>query len=160
MNDQKCIRSPRKSFIEHPDALFFRRERSERVFQQLQAISHVISIRAGTAHTPPTGALSQMSRFPNLRRLVPSDGNSEVIHLDEKRPTRAVEELHQVAATRTERRQPLKLDYFRVADHTPSGEPSSRVVSAIVAIFHQSTLIDRLANEREDLTGPPIPIQM
>ena len=37
-------------------------------------------------------------------------GNSEVIHLDEKRPTRAIEELHQVAATRTERRQPVKLD--------------------------------------------------
>jgi hypothetical protein len=33
------------------------------------------------------------------------------------------------------------------------------VVSAI-AIFHRSTLIDRLANEREDLKGPPIPIQM
>jgi hypothetical protein len=28
------------------------------------------------------------------------------------------------------------------------------------AIFHQSTLIDRLANEREDLKAPPIPIQM
>ena len=42
--------------------------------------------------------------------------NSEVIQLDEKRPTRVVEELHQVAATTTERRQPVKLDYFRVAD--------------------------------------------
>jgi hypothetical protein len=31
-------------------------------------------------------------------------GNSEVIHLDQKRPTRAVEELHQIAVTRTERR--------------------------------------------------------
>jgi hypothetical protein len=41
---------------------------------------------------------------------------SEVIHLDGNRPTRAVEELHEVAATRTERREPVKLDYFRVAD--------------------------------------------
>ena len=41
--------------------------------------------------------------------------NSEVIHLDEKRPTRVVEELHQVAATTTERRQTVKVDRFHVA---------------------------------------------
>ena len=40
-------------------------------------------------------------------------GNSEVIHLDEKRPTRAVEELHQVAATRTERRLFAQVDFRR-----------------------------------------------
>ena len=36
-----------------------------------------------------------------------------------KRPFRAVEELHHVAVTRAERRQPVKLDYFRVADYSP-----------------------------------------
>jgi hypothetical protein len=30
-------------------------------------------------------------------------------HMDVKRPTRAVEELHQVAATRMERRQPVQV---------------------------------------------------
>jgi hypothetical protein len=40
------------------------------------------------------------------------------VQLDGKRPTRAVEELHQVAATRTERRQTVKVDCFRVADLT------------------------------------------
>ena len=37
-----------------------------------------------------------------------------------KRPTRAFEEIHQVAATRTERRQTVKVDCFRLADH-PGG---------------------------------------
>ena len=54
------------------------------------------------------------SQATNFERMT---DNSDVIHLDEKRPTRAVEELHQVAATRTERRQPVKLDYLRVADN-------------------------------------------
>src|SRR5271165_5719710 len=36
-------------------------------------------------------------------------------------PTRAVEELHHVAATRTERRQAVKVDCFRVADEPPTG---------------------------------------
>jgi hypothetical protein len=40
-------------------------------------------------------------------------GNSEVIHLDEKRPTRAVEESHQVAGTRTERRLFAQVDFRR-----------------------------------------------
>src|ERR1019366_5372124 len=38
------------------------------------------------------------------------------LHVTVKRPNRAVEKLHQVAATRTERRHPLKLDYCRVVD--------------------------------------------
>ena len=35
MGDQKCIPGPRKSFIEHPDAMFFCRGPDKGVFQQL-----------------------------------------------------------------------------------------------------------------------------
>jgi hypothetical protein len=45
--------------------------------------------------------------------------NSEVIHLDEKRPTRAVEELHDVAATRTGRRLLAHVDWSRIGDNSP-----------------------------------------
>ena len=51
-----------------------------------------------------SGKLRRAARGVHLRQF------------DVKRPNRTVEELHQVAATRTERRQPVKLDYFRVAD--------------------------------------------
>src|ERR1039457_6158063 len=56
-------------------------------------------------------------REPDSARIT---RDSEVIHLDEKRPTRAIEELHQVAATRTERRQTVKVDCFRLADEPPT----------------------------------------
>jgi hypothetical protein len=37
--DRKCPGDPRESFIEHPDAMHFRRKFCERVFQQLQALA-------------------------------------------------------------------------------------------------------------------------
>jgi hypothetical protein len=56
----------------------------------------------------------------NLRNSmweIPSDksasGDGTARQLDVKRPTRAVEELHQVAATRTERRQHAAQDKTR-----------------------------------------------
>jgi hypothetical protein len=40
-------RDRRKSFIEHPDAMHFRRKFCERVFQQLQAITPTTDISLG-----------------------------------------------------------------------------------------------------------------
>ena len=54
---------------------------------------------------------------------------------DVKRPTGAVEGLHQVAATRTERRQPVKLDYFRVADYTTEWIPGTHRRFAVLVQF-------------------------
>jgi hypothetical protein len=69
-------------------------------------------VEIGSLRSPPELANQDTGRVTD---------NSEVIHLDEERPTRAVEELHPVAATRTERRQPVKLDYFRVGDYPEVG---------------------------------------
>ena len=45
--------------------------------------------------------------------------------VDEKRPTRAVEELHQIAATRTERRLCVKVDCRRFANKSRVGPPGT-----------------------------------
>jgi hypothetical protein len=45
-------------------------------------------------------------------------GDSEVIHLEEKHLIRAVEELHQVAATRTQRQLTVPVDSFLIADQS------------------------------------------
>jgi hypothetical protein len=39
MDDQKCIRIQRKSFVGHPSATFFPRDLSEGVFQQARLIA-------------------------------------------------------------------------------------------------------------------------
>ena len=44
-DDAKCIPILRTTFIEHPRALFFPQESGKRLFQQPQAISHVIKDR-------------------------------------------------------------------------------------------------------------------
>src|SRR5271167_1236696 len=61
--------------------------------------SHIISITGSESHQ---GVPS--NRIPGKYLHVGQCLRTSSLHLDEKRPTRAVEELHQVAATRTERR--------------------------------------------------------
>jgi len=62
----------------------------------------VLGVQTGVWETTP--GKSSSIRQPHWHR-----------HLVAYRPSRAVEELHQVAATRTERRQIVKVDYFLVA---------------------------------------------
>src|ERR1019366_10542695 len=60
-------------------------------------------------HTRSCKAFAELPpcRWPSRRLLPtirPASGDGASPQLDEKRPTRAVEKLHQVAATKTERR--------------------------------------------------------
>src|SRR5271157_5052722 len=74
--------------------------------------SHIISITGSESHQ---GVPS--NRIPGKSLHVGQCLRPSSLHLDEKRPTRAVEELRHVAATRTYRRRIIQLaanDSFRV----------------------------------------------
>jgi hypothetical protein len=84
-------------------------------------------------HTRSCKAFAELPpcRWPSRRLLPtirPASGDGTSRQLAVKRPTRAVEELRQIAATKTERRQSVKLGYFRVADiHVSLCQEQARV---------------------------------